>query len=899
MESPTLSAQERDSMDAELLLTLEEASREAGVNFSLSLFPSALLWTGDSDAFVGWRLKNWLASFRRRTRPSRISLRANQHSTLSDLSTMRFVSANFECLLEDKSCVSSETVQQDLEVHGLQERLKKSVQLDINSANFTWSTLVSLQHTEHAYSSRSNEDDISKAVEVTVNSGGVVFFATFKEDLISLDGEQDGGHEAVAVLKFTSSSLLTQSERLGNELSKHMGVLCPQSRIVYKGSEEWRELQQAAERCLDLASANNEEDHEATCSEFLEALSLSQCVLLMGYVNGCPFLENESAFQTQAAAENTAAGLARIFLLDLVLRNEDRLFCSELGWRGNPANLLCTKELPVGQQSSGRLLSSHKLTTSLLSKQESVDTGDRKFSSADSFLGLQSGKISVRKTSLCDSQVPEAAVLGDDTVYLVTIDSGVPRRPPTGKRAMDKISYPKIVELALNSSEIAGSLLYDISGGKLGFPSLESSSDDLDQIRVVKAFQSALRKGIRDMQILYIFLLKLCRMLQIMLQKFFQSINDMLPSEDEVTSGRLETESTPSPKSSQSYHLNESPVWHNQPPSPLCETIEAQLHDLKVTDHSPTGSDENKVSTEPSWMDSAQKRMPEKISNRGSPRLSKQFTRKLKNVNRTAKVNAKLNEELKRWNEILDAEGHLVCQDFGFVTGFLEGGTSHSVIRNYEFKVRLEHMLERMTLISQGADTERPSQVLKNLFIGGAMAAKSLHTLQNIGVTHVLCLCPSEFRAFSEDSSEIVYHKEIQVLDQETEDISCKFQEACDFLSECEKAAGKCLVHCFEGRSRSATIVLAYLMTHKQLSLFQAWNLLKKVHRRAQPNDGFMQALINLDKQLYGASSMDWQKKKPMLQICDVCGKSIGLSFASLKSHMERFHPETNNLEQE
>lgn len=68
--------------------------------------------------------------------------------------------------MEDESFLSSKTVRQDSEVLGLQERLKKSVELDINAANFTWETLVSLQHTEHAPSSRSNEDDISKPVEV-------------------------------------------------------------------------------------------------------------------------------------------------------------------------------------------------------------------------------------------------------------------------------------------------------------------------------------------------------------------------------------------------------------------------------------------------------------------------------------------------------------------------------------------------------------------------------------------------------------------------------------------------------------------------------------------------------------------------------------------------------------
>jgi atypical dual specificity phosphatase len=63
--------------------------------------------------------------------------------------------------------------------------------------------------------------------QVTVNSGGVVYFAIFRDKMVR-DSEY---REAAAVLKFTSSSLVTQSERFGNELAKHMGVLCPQVKI--------------------------------------------------------------------------------------------------------------------------------------------------------------------------------------------------------------------------------------------------------------------------------------------------------------------------------------------------------------------------------------------------------------------------------------------------------------------------------------------------------------------------------------------------------------------------------------------------------------------------------------------------------------------------------------------
>lgn len=60
---------------------------------------------------------------------------------------------------------------------------------------------------------------------------------------------------------------------------------------------------------------------------------------------------------------------------------------------------------------------------------------------------------------------------------------------------------------------------------------------------------------------------------------------------------------------------------------------------------------------------------------------------------------------------------------------------------------------------------------------------------------------------------------------------------------------GKILVHCAVGVSRSATLVLAYLMLYHRLTLVEA---IKKVkdHRGIIPNRGFLRQLLALDRRL-------------------------------------------------
>lgn len=66
-------------------------------------------------------------------------------------------------------------------------------------------------------------------LQVTVNSGGIVFFALFNQP----KGDENTSTEAAAVIKISSSRMATQSERLGYEFAKWLGVRTPQVNPSY------------------------------------------------------------------------------------------------------------------------------------------------------------------------------------------------------------------------------------------------------------------------------------------------------------------------------------------------------------------------------------------------------------------------------------------------------------------------------------------------------------------------------------------------------------------------------------------------------------------------------------------------------------------------------------------
>ncbi|KAH0517223.1 Dual specificity protein phosphatase 26 [Microtus ochrogaster] len=129
--------------------------------------------------------------------------------------------------------------------------------------------------------------------------------------------------------------------------------------------------------------------------------------------------------------------------------------------------------------------------------------------------------------------------------------------------------------------------------------------------------------------------------------------------------------------------------------------------------------------------------------------------------------------------------------------------------------------------------------------------ANNRRELRRLGITHVLNASHSRWRGTPEAYEGLgIRYLGVEAHDSPAFDMSIHFQTAADFIHRAlSQPGGKILVHCAVGVSRSATLVLAYLMLYHHFTLVEA---IKKVkdHRGIIPNRGFLRQLLALDRRL-------------------------------------------------
>ena len=100
-----------------------------------------------------------------------------------------------------------------------------------------------------------------------------------------------------------------------------------------------------------------------------------------------------------------------------------------------------------------------------------------------------------------------------------------------------------------------------------------------------------------------------------------------------------------------------------------------------------------------------------------------------------------------------------------------------------------------------------------------------------------------------------IEYLEIDALDVPDYKISKDFVKCFKFINDNIRKNKNVLVHCHAGISRSATIVIMYLMVKYKLTLEKAYKYVKSRRSIVRPNSGFYAELLRLDKFLNNSMS--------------------------------------------
>lgn len=134
-----------------------------------------------------------------------------------------------------------------------------------------------------------------------------------------------------------------------------------------------------------------------------------------------------------------------------------------------------------------------------------------------------------------------------------------------------------------------------------------------------------------------------------------------------------------------------------------------------------------------------------------------------------------------------------------------------------------------------------PQEVVDDgkLYIGSINSINE-KVIMDLSITHIVS-CVHWIQKPSYPTHVVIHH--INVWDTQTTQINECFLSAIQFIENALNNGGSVLVHCNAGRSRSASIILAYLMYRFNTSFEDALRHLKSRRSVVQPNPGFIRQL--------------------------------------------------------
>uniref|UniRef100_A0A671PSK1 protein-tyrosine-phosphatase n=1 Tax=Sinocyclocheilus anshuiensis TaxID=1608454 RepID=A0A671PSK1_9TELE len=226
-------------------------------------------------------------------------------------------------------------------------------------------------------------------------------------------------------------------------------------------------------------------------------------------------------------------------------------------------------------------------------------------------------------------------------------------------------------------------------------------------------------------------------------------------------------------------------------------------------------------------------------------------------------------DSLKRlWNKGADREregGHTLpsAQSLHLVLNSLnreqDKENGRGKVANVQVHSRLMHLslplssslpasLSEESVMTPDMENAVISPILPFLFLGNERDAQDLDLLLRLNIGFVVNIT-THLPLYHLDTG-LVRYKRLPATDNSKQNLRQYFEEVFEFIEEAHQCGRGVLVHCQAGVSRSATIVIAYLMKHTLMTMTDAYKYVRGRRPIVSPNLNFMGQLLEFERDL-------------------------------------------------
>ena len=145
------------------------------------------------------------------------------------------------------------------------------------------------------------------------------------------------------------------------------------------------------------------------------------------------------------------------------------------------------------------------------------------------------------------------------------------------------------------------------------------------------------------------------------------------------------------------------------------------------------------------------------------------------------------------------------------------------------------------------------NEIIKNkLYLGDMFDANNKDDIKHKNISCIVCVA---------ERLKVITNPNVKLYQYDlSDDYTCNISLYFDEIGEIINKENIVLVNCVAGVSRSATIVIAYIMKYYNLDLKNTFIRVRYNRNRICPNKNFMKCLLEYELSLFGKNSLTYDE---------------------------------------